>query len=386
MTAGLTEVGPGTTSANVRAASWKALGDLWLGRGSGGVHLLGADGDTVRLTGVLADSLWDEHYDDPLLHAAALRSPLLAQALAAVKHGQTCVLDRASLLRGTGFHTLFVELTAQCNERCVHCYADAAPERHEKLPWSTIAALLSDAAALGFVRVQFTGGDPLLADTLPAAVARARQLGIAHVEIFTNGLALTAALLTELRPHRPTFAFSVYAADAQRHDAITRVPGSHARTLAAMRSCLAHGLGVRAGCTLTAHTLDQREPLRAQLLELGVAPGDIGFVTSHAVGRGEFVAGHNDLDQHGGEATLGGGKACVTAAGDVVPCIFARSKRLGRIADAGLASILTAPEPLQAPDELNAALAEARERLSCADCRLRDVLLPEPLVQLRRVP
>ena len=37
------------------------------------------------------------------------------------------------LLLGDGLDLLFIELTAQCNERCLHCYAEAEPARAEEI-------------------------------------------------------------------------------------------------------------------------------------------------------------------------------------------------------------------------------------------------------------
>src|SRR5690606_35876914 len=56
------------------------------------------------------------------------------------------------------FDTLFIELVGQCNERCVHCYASSSPEIRAKLEHREVESILADAAALGFTRVQFTGG------------------------------------------------------------------------------------------------------------------------------------------------------------------------------------------------------------------------------------
>jgi len=368
--------------------NWKRVGSFWLGHDSSGLRVLAPDGSELQLSGALACAIWEPPPRSPLLQAAALRNPQLARLVHELEAAEPEPLNRRTLLRGTGYHTLFVELTAQCNERCVHCYADAGPERTEALPWSVVEAVLEDAARLGYERVQLTGGDPLIAATLVRAVARARALGIPQIELYTNGLALTDALLAVLRPSAPHFAFSLYAASPDVHDAITRVPGSHARTLRAIRACLAEGLSVRVGATLLAHTLSEREPLRELLIATGVAPSQIGFVTSHEVGRGSFVEGHNDAGQHAAGA-LGAGKAAVLADGSVVPCIFARSSVLGNVHREALFDVLGAELPVTCPPELDLALGRANSQLSCSECRMRSVFLTPadsaaPMIQLRR--
>jgi pyruvate-formate lyase-activating enzyme len=297
-------------------------------------------------------------------------------------------LTRRTLLRGTGYNTLFVELTSRCNERCVHCYADAGPEQSTELPWAAVEGVLEDARRLGFERGQLTGGDPLIASTLTPAVARARELGIPQLEIYTNGLALTEPLLNSLHELGPQLAFSVYAAAPAIHDDITRTPGSHARTLRAIRACLGLGLSVRVGATLLAHTLNQRGPLERLLGELGLASEQISFVTSHGVGRGSFVGGQSDKHPGG---SLGAGKAAVLADGSIVPCVFARGSVLGSVHSARLYDVLVADVPVSSPQDLDAALDRVSQQLTCGECRMRAVFLGAgrqegPLVQLRRRP
>jgi hypothetical protein len=170
----------------------------------------------------------------PGLARLALAHPALGE-LAAWLATPAVPLTRYNAVRLDGFDTLFLELLGRCNERCVHCYADSAPSVTGALDRDLVLAVIDEAAAAGFRRVQFTGGDPLLCEFLPEAVAHAAARGVAHIEIFTNGLALTPELLDQLAPHRPTFAFSFYSTDPQAHDRVTRTPGSHRRTLAAIR-------------------------------------------------------------------------------------------------------------------------------------------------------
>ena len=103
------------------------------------------------------------------------------------------VLDRVGAVKLDGFDTLFVELLGRCNERCVHCYADSAPTVEASLDRTVVMSVIDQAVEAGFRRIQFTGGDPLLCEFLPEAVARARAVGLRSIEIYTNGLALNEA-------------------------------------------------------------------------------------------------------------------------------------------------------------------------------------------------
>ncbi len=300
-------------------------------------------------------------------------------------------LSPAAALELDGFDTLFVELVGRCNERCIHCYAGAGPELAGGLDAATGAAIIDDAAALGFRRVQLTGGDPLLSPWLPDLAQRVTEHGM-QCEVYTNGLALDAALLDRLGAARPAFAFSIYSHDPATHDQITRTPGSHRRTCAAIRAAVDRGHEVRVAMVVMDRNAHDVAATRDLLRELGVT-----FFTArpaNAVGRGTRYLGEvddpapnaaepkprpdpgsDDCDSTGGEPLppprRGQGKLCVTYDGLVTPCIFNRSDVVGRVAERRLRDIARDPRPTPVPDRDAAGLLTGlSDRLSCRSCRL----------------
>lgn len=276
------------------------------------------------------------------------------------------------LVRLDGFDTFFLELLGRCNERCVHCYADAGPSIDEALPRETALRIIAEAGALGFRRIQLTGGDPLLCDYLPDAARAARAAGFEHVEIYTNGLALNDALLDALAPAAPDLAFSIYSADPDEHDRVTQTPGSHRRTLAAIDRAIARAWPVRAAIIVVDPATDVPR-LHALLVERGVP--EISVSATYAVGRGEQTAADivSSPATPGGPIPGGGhratgarsdGKLCVTYTGDVVPCIFQRSNSLGNVRDGSLSDLLARP-----PRRSLALAADPTRRLQCRSCR-----------------
>ena len=366
----------------------------------GELVFLGPDGASWgRVGGAVADHvracLRGEASPPPRLFAALAKSvPGLAEALA--EPGFAITSSRA-LERG-GWGLLFVELTARCNERCLHCYVEAGPERSEALAWETIRAVLHDAADLGFQIVQLTGGEALLSPHLVEAAALARQLGIPATEVYTNGVLLDEARYSRLRAEGVSFAFSLYAADPARHDEITRLRGSHARTLKAIRLALAGGSEVRVG-VIAVTPADEAHALAAAALarELGVP---VGLDVSRSVGRGEHAGrpvpveptlassegdavprgtGHGGLP-HGLPPGDGrrDGKAAVLADGSVAPCIFSRDLTLGHVGpEGGLRAALERPRLrlLRDASALPERLAAGAGTLACLECRLTAALL-----------
>jgi len=355
------------------------------------LHRLGDDalslhgtGQHVRMEGSIARSLLSLTQGSP---DAADRKRLKALER---RHAWLEGLSRATTVPPQGMARmllrselgmLFVEVTARCNERCIHCYADSDPERDEFLSLEEITSALDQARELGRAFVQFTGGDPLIHPQLVEAVAHAASLDFAGMEIYTNGLLLSESLLQRLAPHRPRLSFSVYADTADIHDAITRLPGSWRRTLDAMRRAMLAGFEVRAGIVLMPENMDRAEHMASFLEnELGLDAGNIRFDPVKQAGRGRFM---DDVRQvlispgaHSSN-TPARGKLCISATGDVYPCIFARHNRLGNIRKQSLADIMAALEhrPPAAPSP--GRWQRCQQSLSCGDCQMIAYIIGE---------
>jgi MoaA/NifB/PqqE/SkfB family radical SAM enzyme len=304
--------------------------------------------------------------------AALAKLNQAAAAIASWHNLRWLPLTALDALRLDGFDTLFVEVTGVCNERCQHCYAESGPTVESALDRATCESIIDDAAQLGFRRIQFTGGDPLLCSFLPELLARAQAFEVR--EIYTNGLALTDELLDKLAPHKPSFAFSYYSHDPQIHDAITRTPGSHRRTRAAIGRVVARGLPVRAAMVVFNDNVDGVDATVADLKSLGV--GFVSTGASKTAGRGSAFAwqpsaanagsaGHRAADARSN------GKLCVTYEGNVVPCIFNRGRVLGSVSASHrlrdvVAELAATPGP-----------AADADKLSCGSCRLTDYALAQ---------
>jgi MoaA/NifB/PqqE/SkfB family radical SAM enzyme len=352
-------------------------------------------GDRLELTGSVRAELLAGQMPQALA-AMALCDKTLARLRVALQGHALAPLDRATLLRGDGYGQLFVELTARCNERCVHCYAESSPDRTEALDMDSIRRVLDDARDLGFHSVQFTGGDPLVSPLCAEAVEYAAALGIPSIELYTNGLGLSDRLYAQLKACSVAFAFSFYSADARAHDAITRTPGSQRRTLAAIKRVLADGVPARVSVIVMDQNRDQIEATRSLLLGLGLSEAAIGMDVQRSVGRGLMtirpkdsgiaghLGGHKADDKADDEADVKPdddamrlrGRAAVSYDGIVYPCIFSRSFVLGSVHERRLKDILRDPIPLELePEGLFASSARMEERLACWECRLTGALL-----------
>ncbi len=108
-----------------------------------------------------------------------------------------------------GLDTLVLRLTNRCNLACGYCYAGSGPAG-EDLPSGRQRPWLWPARR-GALRIQFTGGEPLLRwDTAAKVLDFGRASGRRfHAAIQTNGTLLTPALCRELRARRVAVGVSL---------------------------------------------------------------------------------------------------------------------------------------------------------------------------------
>jgi PqqA peptide cyclase len=95
-------------------------------------------------------------------------------------------------------YTLVAELTYRCPLRCVYCSNPVqVAARERELDTDEWRRVLREAAALGVVQVNLSGGEPLLRDDLEALVAEAHALGL-YTSLITSGRPLERERLEAL--------------------------------------------------------------------------------------------------------------------------------------------------------------------------------------------
>jgi radical SAM protein with 4Fe4S-binding SPASM domain len=184
--------------------------------------------------------------------------------------GPTPVMDRL-ISRTVQKHrplSVHFDLTYRCNERCVHCYLDH--DDHGELTTVECLRVLDDLARSGTLFLTFSGGEIFLRPDLYEILAAARRLHF-DISLKSNALLVTAeraARLSEFAVRR--VQISVYSDIPGIHDAITKVPGSLERTLAAIPILLDHGLQVKLACPLMQENLMAYRGVMALAEKLGV--------------------------------------------------------------------------------------------------------------------
>jgi radical SAM protein with 4Fe4S-binding SPASM domain len=166
------------------------------------------------------------------------------------------------------FYGLTIELTYRCNETCVHCYCPAEREGKE-LTVDEIEQLLDEFEALGGFQLLLTGGEVFLRRDIKRILRglRNRRLLVGVNSNLTLVDDESLDLLAELAPK--AVGCSIYSAEAATHDSVTRVPGSFAKSMNAIRMLKKLGVPVIMKSPLMSHTIQGWKAIDALASDTG---------------------------------------------------------------------------------------------------------------------
>lgn len=140
--------------------------------------------------------------------------------------------------------SLHIELTSQCNERCIHCYIPVQ-KRARGIEASLYYDVLAQAKEMGLLSLTLSGGEPFLHKEFPAFLRRALECDFS-VSILSNLTLLNDEILSIMKQgHIQTVGVSLYSLEPKVHDAITLRRGSHANTMSAIERLMENDIPVQ---------------------------------------------------------------------------------------------------------------------------------------------
>ena len=145
-------------------------------------------------------------------------------------------------------------MTDNCNLTCTSCGCWREHTRNE-LSTAEWRGVIDQLAELGFLKLNFTGGEPLIRRDAVGLMHYARSVGIPDIHLNTNAILLDKAKCAEvLAAGVRSFNISIDGPDAATHDAIRGPDGSFDTTIANLRHLLDqrrhHKLAVRMNFTV----------------------------------------------------------------------------------------------------------------------------------------
>jgi radical SAM protein with 4Fe4S-binding SPASM domain len=161
-----------------------------------------------------------------------------------------------------------LDVTYRCNERCVHCYLDH--DDHGEMTLAEIKHLLDELAEAGVLFLTLSGGEVLMRMDFYDILSYARRLQFC-VKIKTNGFMIRDIDADRMRDLGvQEIRISIYSHRAEVHDAITKLPGSLKRSVAAITLLKSRGLNVVIGNVLMRQNLTDYTGVKALAGKLGV--------------------------------------------------------------------------------------------------------------------
>lgn len=145
-----------------------------------------------------------------------------------------------------------LELTNRCNERCGHCYLPSFKDDPSKTmnaeDWQRILNQLRGAGTLFLILM---GGEAMLNPHFWSILSYAKDLSF-HISMITNGLKIQTPEVAEKLKNLGMInvTVSLYSHNPEIHDSMTRVKGSHAKTVRAIELCRAAGIQVTLNCLI----------------------------------------------------------------------------------------------------------------------------------------
>jgi len=155
---------------------------------------------------------------------------------------------------------IFWELTASCNLHCVHCRAEATPERlKEELDTGECFRFIDEVASFANPIMVLTGGEPLNRPDVFEIASRASSKGL-RVAMATNGTLVDADVAVRMkRAGIIRVSISIDGARAETHDSFRGIEGSFQRALEGARHVWEAGIELQLNTTVTKHNADEVE-------------------------------------------------------------------------------------------------------------------------------
>ena len=160
-----------------------------------------------------------------------------------------------------------LDLTYRCNECCVHCYLDH--NDHGEMNTSEVKELLDQMAEAGVFFLTLSGGEIMMRRDFFEIVEHARRLSFC-VKLKTNAVMVRRSEADRLQALAlDSVQISVYSHRAEVHDAITKLPGSLKRTIAAVRLLVERGVKVVFANVLMRENFQDYPGVQALAAEVG---------------------------------------------------------------------------------------------------------------------
>lgn len=255
--------------------------------------------------------------------------------------------------------SIHIEIANECNERCVHCYIPHE-YKNKVIDTDLFYRIVEESRYMNVINITISGGEPLLHKDFLGFLSRCRELDLS-VNVLTNLTLLTDDIVSEMKTN-PLLSVqtSLYSMDPLVHDSITKVKGSFEKTKNGILTLISAGIPVQISCPIMKQNKNSFVDVinwgkanniavavdyvifaaydhsnynlvnRLSLEEVGEA-FDKQFTKEYANSLNEIAKEKSVLTVNDPICTVCRYYFCVSAEGDVFPCVGWQTKKIGNL-------------------------------------------------------
>ena len=190
------------------------------------------------------------------------------------------------------------EVTRACDLACVHCRAEAIPERHPmELTREEGFQLLEDIRRFGRPLLVLTGGDPIKRPEIYDFIEHGSNLGLRMAMTPSGTPLMTKEVIARCQEKGlMRLAVSLDGSNKEIHDAFRRVDGSYDWTLNILRWGRELGMSTQINTTITRHNIIEIDPLCDLMESIGVSLWSVFFLVPTGRGKAEDEVSADDYE------------------------------------------------------------------------------------------
>lgn len=151
--------------------------------------------------------------------------------------------------------SIHIEIANECNERCVHCYI---PHEYKTkvIDSELFYRIIEEGRVMNIINVTLSGGEPLIHGDFLSFLAKCRELDLS-VNVLSNLTLLTDEIIDEMKKN-PLLSVqtSIYSMDSAVHDSITKVKGSFEKTKNGVLKLYNVGIPLQISCPIMKQNKD----------------------------------------------------------------------------------------------------------------------------------
>ncbi|VAW38093.1 Radical SAM domain protein [hydrothermal vent metagenome] len=151
--------------------------------------------------------------------------------------------------------SVFWEITAECNLKCLHCIVSADKKQANELSTKEALSLINQWAAMGVRDITFSGGEPLMRADFFELARAAKEKGCT-IGLATNGLCVTPDIAVKLRELEAGIQVSLDGSTAEIYGGFRGNTQAFGQAVKGIDDLVAAGNEVTVGMVISKNNVD----------------------------------------------------------------------------------------------------------------------------------